>query len=62
MGGLGCEDPGEGKDELRGGLLEAPCLDGDATELLGGLLGAWRWEWGWAGRMRWLTGLDGRGF
>lgn len=43
MGGLGFGDPVEGKDEFRGGLLEAPCLDGDATELLGGLLRAWRW-------------------
>lgn len=43
MGGLGFEALGEGKEELRDGLLEAPCMDDDATELLGGLLKAWRW-------------------
>lgn len=37
MGGLGFGDPGEGKDELRDGLLEAPCMDVDVTKLLGGI-------------------------
>ena len=60
MGGLGFEALGEEKDELRDGLLEAPCMDDDATELVGGLLKAWRWEWGWAEHMRWLTSLGGR--